>query len=758
MSGWQIFYSMLALSAAGVSAGLAYFGWKRRKSESGLAFMGFALSLMIWALFYSFEMASSTPAVMMTFNKLMYGGVVSVAPSWFVFALCYTGNNHWLSRRRILLLWIVPIIVLGFVFTNEFHHLLWQSTVYFVDPHLGFMRSDSTYGPVFWMHMFYSYVLLLLATVLLARVGMNAVRQQQRQAMILLISVFIPWASNIIFVTRSTPLGGMDITPIAFTIAGALIGWVIVRFRALENIPIAREAIIEGMEDGVLLFDLEHYALDVNHAGKVMCGITNDVLGKSVYDAFSQHPSVLELYLELTQTDRRRDETIMGNMVVQITISDVNNRMGDKAGYVVMIHNITHRKQAEQEIARRVAELRALRDIDARISSSLNIAEVLDNALTSAIHMTGADAGFIALTEADGLRLVQCYGRYDRLGIGTLFPKTLGIVGRTIRTGMPVLVQDVKQDVDYYRDVEETAAEIAVPLVAHDRIIGILNLETPNPLYFQEAQFEFVKLLAGRIATAIENAQLYETSQYQLQELQKLYDHVKDLEQMKTDMIRIATHDLRNPLSNIRGYLDLLQIDHELMTDEHVMYVNTMVSQAKRMEQLIRDILSLERYQTQAIFEDVDIQLMVMAAISDYEVQAEQKDLSLVIDVPLIPMPIEADHAQLREAISNLITNAIKYTPQKGKITVSLVADEEYVTFKVIDTGYGVPESEQEKLFSPFYRAKSDETADIEGTGLGLHLVKNIVNRHYGRVIFESVYTQGSTFGFELPRFPQKPL
>ena len=117
------------------------------------------------------------------------------------------------------------------------------------------------------------------------------------------------------------------------------------------------------------------------------------------------------------------------------------------------------------------------------------------------------------------------------------------------------------------------------------------------------------------------------------------------------------------------------------------------------------------------------------------------------------------DDAQLYEAVTNLIGNAIKYTPDEGSIDVQLIiSPDNRVCYQVIDTGYGVPEDRQNRLFEPFYRSKTTETATIEGTGLGLHLVKNIIDRHNGEMIFKSIYRQGSTFGFLLPRTETAPV
>jgi signal transduction histidine kinase len=131
--------------------------------------------------------------------------------------------------------------------------------------------------------------------------------------------------------------------------------------------------------------------------------------------------------------------------------------------------------------------------------------------------------------------------------------------------------------------------------------------------------------------------------------------------------------------------------------------------------------------------------------------QAATKQQQIALIIGYQPLWVEGDPLQLEEALNNLIHNAIKYTPDEGSITVSISRYEELVTFRVRDTGYGIPESQQERLFQPFFRVRTQETKAIEGTGLGLHLVKNIVTRHNGHMFFQSVRGEGSTFGFDLP-------
>ncbi|MEO1287714.1 MAG: ATP-binding protein [Chloroflexota bacterium] len=229
---------------------------------------------------------------------------------------------------------------------------------------------------------------------------------------------------------------------------------------------------------------------------------------------------------------------------------------------------------------------------------------------------------------------------------------------------------------------------------------------------------------------------------------------IAELSALKTQMLRIAAHDLKNPLSRIMGFGELLELQLEETLDERqARYLSYILSGSQEMLDIITDILNLERLRSSKLsLESVNLVKLVDEVCSSYQPDYIQKQQTFRSYLPEMPVHVNADLGQLSQAISNLIGNAIKYTPNEGRINVRVSADAMMVRFEVEDTGYGIPADAQAQLFTEFYRAKTEQTADISGTGLGLSLVKSVITAHNGEVGFKSEEGVGSTFFFTLAR------
>ena len=753
---WQIPYIVTLSLTAVTAAALFALSWRRRHLSGAYALMALSVGLAVWGICEAAEWIVHDVSGMITINKLSYFGIVSVPPLWLLFAIQRTGSIGWISRRGLWLLALPSLVTLPLALSNEWHGLVWAE-VPIVDLE-GFNLLDPVYGPAFWIFVAYAYTIIFAATYLLVRVALRSLHKHRTQAVILIAAVVIPAAASLMHVLKLNPLATVDITPMIFSIAAVIVGWLLLGLYPLYTLPVAHRTIIENMDDGVLVVDLNGHLIDANSAAASLLGWSDrPLVGERLISVLIDHPEVRQLYQELSApgSDQRRDETLLGRdkveTFVELSVLDLSGRDGDTVGQVIVIRDITDRKQAQVQAAERMAELTALRHVDQLISSTLDVRAVLENALDSAVRMSGADAGFISLTEDDRQLIVHTSAGYLLPLVGKQLAQGDGVVGRVIRSQQPELIHNVRADADYIAHRASTRSKMIVPLVLHDRLVGLLNLEADDPHHFNEGGYEFVRLLAGRIAAAVDNARLFSMTQSQLKKLEELYVQVSELEKLKTDMIRLASHDLRNPLGTMVICLDLLESEQDKLIPEHREHISTLIRLTQQIDRLISEILSSERYRQAGAQDEVDVQNLVCRVLVDYDERLRDKLLLLRTSIPAEPLIVLGDEMQLREATSNLIDNAIKYTQEGGQINVSLEAARDVVMFNVEDNGYGIPAELQSRLFEPFYRAVSERTQRIDGTGLGLSLVKSIVERHQGRVHFHSVYGEGSTFGFDLP-------
>lgn len=226
-----------------------------------------------------------------------------------------------------------------------------------------------------------------------------------------------------------------------------------------------------------------------------------------------------------------------------------------------------------------------------------------------------------------------------------------------------------------------------------------------------------------------------------------------ELNRLKTQMIRMASHDLKNPLSVVQGYTNLILMNRDQLSPEHQRFMDFIGKAGDTMLNLINDILNLEQLRsTEMPDERVQLNRLVYDVVSRHEPDIALKKQVFKLDLQRDLPPMIGRPTQLAQVISNLLGNAIKYTAAEGSITLRVYAPSpQVIRLEVQDTGYGISQEAQKKLFTEFYRVKTAATASIPGTGLGLSLVKSVVEAHHGRIWVESEEKVGSTFYVEFP-------
>lgn len=359
---WEylIFISALFL-ITGLMVIFARLAWQRRRTAGGDIFIGLAIAATIWVFTSALEKLTASLATKILLSKIQYFGIASIAPLWLLFILDYTRQSHLLPRWGRIFLWVIPLISLGLVWTNEWHHLIWTEVV----PTSSVPGAPTHYyhGWWFWVFTAYTYSLILTGSTLLIWWIWRSPRIYRRQAVTLLLGIAFPWVSNILYQLGYRPFAGYDITPVAFLLSTLILGFSIFQFRLLDLAPIARDAIVENMLDSVLVLDNEMRVADLNSRTEQLFSIEPDkCIGLPVR---SFHPS-----LAILEDICSQDQPAIAEVELQeekfyhleLRSTPLHDSRRRRIGSLILLRDITERKAQEETMMIQSVALEAAAD------------------------------------------------------------------------------------------------------------------------------------------------------------------------------------------------------------------------------------------------------------------------------------------------------------------------------------------------------------------------------------------------------------
>jgi signal transduction histidine kinase/CheY-like chemotaxis protein len=379
--------------------------------------------------------------------------------------------------------------------------------------------------------------------------------------------------------------------------------------------------------------------------------------------------------------------------------------------------------------------------------SAFELEPVFETVLRQAVRLCRADAGQIYVLDREAFRLAFAIGgsreyRNHLAGI----PITSGegtLVGRVGLARRPVQILDARADPDYtmHRALELGGFRtmLGVPMLAAEKVIGVITLWREEVAGFDERTVELVTTFAAQGAIAVQNAQLF-------RELEVAGRH-------KSEFLASMSHELRTPLNAVIGFSDvLLERMFGELNERQEEYVRDIRDSGRHLLELINEILDLSKVEAGRM--ELELAALSLPDLLEHGLamvreRAARHGIAISLDVAPEVGVVWADELKLKQVVLNLLTNAVKFTPDGGRVDVRAEIAGDEARVEVRDTGIGIAEGDHERIFEAFQRGGRE--ARSEGTGLGLTLSKRIVELHGGRIWMTSRLGEGSTFGFAVP-------
>jgi signal transduction histidine kinase len=395
------------------------------------------------------------------------------------------------------------------------------------------------------------------------------------------------------------------------------------------------------------------------------------------------------------------------------------------------------------------ARLLALQRAAATLSARTDPHEVFDMILRSAVQLFGQGSASLYTwdEEAGELRLAENFDTAGRMPDDAVLRPGEGVVGRVFASREPLIIKDYQTWEGRTAVGQETGlhACIAVPLIRSGRALGALGIRSYDPTVTYSADdAQMLGLFADQAAAALTTVEAFSRQRQAVEQLERL-------NRAKSEFVSIVSHEFRTPLTGIQGFSEMMR-DEQLSMEEMREYAGDINKDVQRLNRMINEMLDLDRMESGRMTihrEPMDINAVVGEVVDRVRPNAPNHTLMLDLQ-PDLPQ-IQADRDRMTQVASNLLSNAVKYSPTGGRITLSTRAEGDQLLFDVRDEGLGIPKDSLETIFERYSRVDSQATKDIQGTGLGLPIVRQIVQLHGGRVWAESELGRGSVFHVVIP-------
>jgi|Deesub1362A_J573_1020465.scaffolds.fasta_scaffold05338_4 PAS domain S-box-containing protein len=528
--------------------------------------------------------------------------------------------------------------------------------------------------------------------------------------------------------------------------------------------------LFDNAADAIFIHDFEGHFLEVNLTACELLDYSRDEL-LQMKMADIEAPEYATLARErLTELDRRTrlsfETAYLRRDGSRIPV-EISSRLIEYEGSPAILsiaREITERKRLEDRLRRSIEELEVVVEIQRNIIERHELSSLLKFIVSKARELTQADVAFFGFVEGDVIRHHTLVGTRTRELENIELERGTGLGWLVVKERKPVVVEDfftdprlVNPPYDAVRK-EGLVSFLAVPFMSgKGEPLGVLYVANRRKMRFTEEHIRTLVLLATLTSVAVEHARLYEELRRAYEELRRAYQELKSLDELKGNIIANVSHELRTPLTIARGAIELARQEKDPEERNRLLKMaeDALTRQNFIVENLI-EAAKIRKGERRLKLEPVDVAELIKQVSDEFKPMLVKAKLTMEISLAEDLPKVRADREQLKLVVRNLLNNAIKFNREGGRINIRAEKEHGMIKVCVSDTGIGIPEDRLDKIFERFYQVDSSPTRRYGGAGMGLAIVKEVVEAHGGRVTVESELGKGSTFCFTLPIWREK--
>ena len=542
-------------------------------------------------------------------------------------------------------------------------------------------------------------------------------------------------------------------------------------FEKVERAKQEWEATVDALPELICLIDDRGRVLRANRTLETWgLGSVVDVKGRDFHDLIHRHCATPSCYLRhfpraRAETEAGRpipeletyDAVLQRHLLIRVQPMPVLKRLASSAA-VVVVQDVSERKRAEDALHRHAQRLEVVNEIGEAILAACAPSDIAQAALGRLRHLIPFHQARVTLWKPDTdqyLVMATLSNDPTRLRMGKLYPVADFRGSPERQMDRHMRIDDVSTLPDPSTLERQLAREgirayLSTPLIAENEFIGTLSLGSDRPAAFDSEHETIVCQIADLLAIAIRQAQLDENLSRSNKRLQAALA-------AKDQMIQNMSHELRTPLNLILGYATLLE-NGELgpLTDHQQHVIEVMRRKGDQLRFMVERLLVLRTFDPESLKRTpVNVDVWLARILRSWHLRAAESGIRLELEAPPTLPLLMADLDYLDQVVTNLVHNAIKFSPDGGRIQVSAREQDDGIVISVFDPGVGLSPEQLNRVFERFYQADGSSTRRFEGIGIGLALCQAIVEAHGGRIWAESGGEgQGSTFAFSLPLSP----